>query len=75
MLYAYTLAGLPAKDHPGKAGFKESEYRVMMDKAGALLRNHKVDASPALYNRILERIALLEEGDIHLLLSVLGRLD
>ena len=39
-----------------------------------MLRELGVDRSPALYNRIMERLALLGEDDIHLVLSLLSRL-
>jgi tRNA/rRNA methyltransferase len=75
MIYAYTLAELSAELHfpeTNKAGGKE--FRTMMDRSRELLLRLEVDRSPALFNRILERIALLEEEDVHLLLSILGRL-
>jgi tRNA/rRNA methyltransferase len=52
----------------------DEEFRTMMDRSKELLRRIEADRNPALYNRILERIALLGEDDIHLLLSVLSRI-
>ena len=80
MLYAYTLSGPAGKSGPGKSGPGASPssplpFRTMMEKAEETLRRLEMDRSPALYNRILERIALLEEDDIHLLLSVLSKLE
>lgn len=80
MLYAYTLSeiqepGFPGRDIQKKKSIQEEpEFRTMMEKSKDLLRKIEADRSPALYNRILERIAMLGEDDIHLLLSVLGRL-
>ena len=83
MIYAYTLAEFAASEKQEKATtVKEKEmppygpeqFRTMMDKTGELLKKLEVDSSPALYNRIMERIALLEENDIHLVLSVISRL-
>lgn len=83
MIYAYTLAEFAASAKQKKATtVKEKEipasgpeqFRTMMDKTGELLRKLEVDRSPALYNRIMERIALLGEDDIHLVLSVISRL-
>ena len=85
MIYAYTLADLPEEKAGGRvspAGGEKTipadpthdEFRVMMDKSAQLLRKLEIDSSPALYNRILERIALLREEDVHLILSILGRL-
>ena len=50
------------------------QFRTMMNKSSELLKNMEVDRSPALYNRIMERLALLGKDDIHLLLSVISRL-
>ena len=76
MIYAYTLAELSKPEDTERVSpARENEFRIMMDKSKHLLGNLGIDASPALYNRILERIALLKEDDIHLLLSVLGRLE
>ncbi len=60
-----------------ETGFRDpeqKEFRIMMERSGDLLRKIGMDRNPALYNRIMERIALLGEDDIHLLLSVIGRL-
>jgi tRNA/rRNA methyltransferase len=85
MIYAYTLANLDTGNDPGRLSPERengkystnsdpAKFRTMMDKSGELLKKLEVDRSPALYNRILERLALLKEEDINLLLSVLGRL-
>jgi tRNA/rRNA methyltransferase len=85
MLYAYSLAELAL---PGQVRFASSgrskgsmtsvtaalPFRTLMERSAELLRKLEVDRSPALYNRILERLAMLGEEDIHLLLSVLSRL-
>ena len=52
----------------------QAEFRTMMNKSKVMLGKLEVDRNPALYNRIMERLALLNEDDIHLILSVLGRL-
>jgi tRNA/rRNA methyltransferase len=87
MLYAYSLAdlGMSVKEaEPGGsgeltvAGSEKSDspeaFRTMMDQSADMLRRLEVDRSPALYNRILERLALLGEDDVHLVLSVLSRI-
>jgi len=85
MIYAYTLANLNTGKGPGRISPERdnelspvksdpAKFRTMMDKSGEMLKKLEVDRSPALYNRILERLALLKEEDINLLLSVLGRL-
>jgi tRNA/rRNA methyltransferase len=76
MIYAYTLADLQTgTETEGVSPTRDNEYRIMMDKSRAQLNKLGIDASPALYNRILERLANLAEEDVHLLLSVLGRMD
>ena len=85
MIYAYTLADLASEKGPGRISPERengltqtisdsAKFRTMMDKSDELLKKLEIDRSPALYNRILERLALLKEDDINLLLSVLGRL-
>jgi tRNA/rRNA methyltransferase len=75
MIFAYTLAELHAVEDTGRVSpVRENEFKVMMDKSKVLLEKLEIDKTPALYNRILERMALLGEEDIHLILSVLGRL-
>ncbi len=76
MIYAYTLADFLFTEKAGEyPAIKPGELRVMIDKSKALLRKLEMDRNPALYNRVLERLALMKEDDIHLLLSVLGRLE
>ena len=75
MIYAYTLFDLSFPEETGRVSpERENEFRRVMDKSKDILIKLGVDRSPALYNRILERLALLGEEDIHLLLSVLGRM-
>ena len=80
MIYAYTLADLSVIEESGRVSpesispKRDNEFRAMMDKSKDMLVEMGVDKSPALYNHILERLAILGEEDIHLLLSVLGRM-
>jgi tRNA/rRNA methyltransferase len=84
MLYAYSLAELVLTHRQGKDPADRRKgspapvsaplpFRTLMERSGELLRKLEVDRSPALYNRIMERIALLGEEDVHLLLSVFSR--
>jgi tRNA/rRNA methyltransferase len=76
MIYAYTLAGLTEDElQSGGQSTDRREFKTMMDKSKLLLNKLEMDRSPALYNRILERLALLGEEDVRLLLSILGRLE
>lgn len=84
MIFAYTLALADSKEtqngpFPGRdtkvKPENNNEFRIMMARTGQVLRKLELDHSPALYNRILERMALLREEDIHLVLSFLSRLE
>ena len=76
MLYAYTLSSSPERDKQILATRPNpNEFKIMMDRSKELLKRIEADRNPALYNRVLERIALLQEDDIHLLLSVLSRME
>ncbi len=75
MIYAYTLSGYALHDVPTKnqeARDKEG-FRIMMERARQVLNEMGLEKSPALYNRLLERLAWLDEDDIHLVHSVLNR--
>ena len=48
-------------------------FRTMMDRARQVLDETGFPESPALYNRLLERLAWLDQDDIHLVLSVLKK--
>jgi len=75
MLYAYTLSNSPEREKQSrKKKPNPKEFKTMMDRSKDLLKRIEADRNPALYNRVLERIALLQEDDIHLLLSVLSRM-
>ena len=74
MVYAYVMAS---------AGWRESEvdaeardepgFRAMMEKSRKVLKELDLQGNPALYHRILERLATLAEDDIHLMHSILNR--
>jgi len=75
MLYAYTLSTSPERViQPVGKSPNPNEFKTMMDQSKELLKRIEADRNPALYNRVLERLALLQEDDIHLLLSVLSRM-
>ena len=75
MIYAYTLSGYA----PDEAFVLNNEvadkdgFRVLMDRLRLVLTEMGIDKNPALYNRLLERLAWLGEDDIHLVHSVLNR--
>jgi tRNA/rRNA methyltransferase len=74
MIYAYIMASFERTppetiSHP----LDQKGFRAMMDKSKKVLKDLDIDRCPALYNRVLERLAKLGEDDIHLLHSILNR--
>lgn len=74
MVYAYIMASFGWTGPESSPGSLDNKgFRAMMDKSKEVLRKLDIEKTPALYNRILERLASLEEDDIHLLHSILNR--
>jgi len=71
MLYAYLLSeNNMAK--VGKEGFQpgQSKYLAMKNSITNLLRDTKIHSNPNIYQRIFERLAMLGDDDVNLILSV-----
>jgi tRNA/rRNA methyltransferase len=70
MIYTYILSGLilrkedKKKDFSNEEGFKELKRRIKI-----ILADVGIDKNPTLHDRIMERLILLNEDDIHLLYS------
>ena len=70
MIYAYILSDLVIKSKIGnknsrnEAGFNELKKRIK-----SILTDVAIDKNPTLLDRIMERLALLDEDDMHLLYS------
>ena len=74
MIYAYIMATFDRTEpEPALQALDQEGFRAMMDKSTKVLKDLDIDSNPALYNRILERLASLGEDDIHLLHSILNR--
>ncbi len=75
MLYAYLLSGkfTDSKQHHVRKS-PEAKYEIMKERTAELLAETKIKANPNIYNRIFERLALLGDDDINLVLSVLEAL-
>jgi tRNA/rRNA methyltransferase len=74
MIYAYIMASSETTGPvTGSNSLDREGFRAMMDKSKKVLKDLDIDSHPALYNRILERLASLGEDDIHLLHSILNR--
>jgi tRNA/rRNA methyltransferase len=74
MIYAYIMAS-SGLDEPGidTATRNPEGFRAMMEKSKKALEYLNLASNPALYHRILERLATLGEDDIHLMHSILNR--
>ena len=77
MIYAYSLSGHDVRENSKaeSAEIDKKGFRVMMVRAKLVLKELGLDKNPALYNRLLERLATLEEDDIHLIHSILSRYE
>ncbi|MCK5463981.1 MAG: hypothetical protein KAI95_13230, partial [Bacteroidales bacterium] len=74
MIYAYIMASFERTEtEPTSHSLDKEGFRAMMDKSKKVLKDLDIDRNPALYNRVLERLASLGEDDIHLLHSILNR--
>jgi tRNA/rRNA methyltransferase len=74
MIFAYVLSALEMPGSGKPSGSKDQEgFRAMMEKSKKVLLDLDINSNPALYYRILERLATLGEDDIHLIHSVLNR--
>ena len=54
------------------SGFLDSFRKKVIN---SVYKELGLDTNPALYNRLLERLATLEEDDIHLIHSILSRYE
>jgi tRNA/rRNA methyltransferase len=74
MIYAYIMALSGGMGNNIDTAVPDQEgFRAMMDKSKKVLKDLGIKSTPALYNRVLERLASLREDDIHLLHSILNR--
>jgi len=74
MIYAYLMASFEwTQPESALQAMDQEGFRAMIDKSTKVLKDLDIDSNPALYNRILERLASLGEDDIHLLHSILNR--
>ena len=76
MLYAYILSGISPKiKGVSDVPVAESKFKTMMQQVEQILENTKLSRNSNIYNRIFERLALLADNDINLLLSVIATLN
>ena len=75
MLYSFLLSkNKPKQSKTEIKEIPESKYKAMKNEVANLLTGTKIEANPNIYNRIFERLALLGDGDINLVLSVAAAL-
>jgi len=75
MLYSFLLSkNKPKQSQTETKEIPESKYLALKKEVTALLANTKIEANPNIYNRIFERLAMLGDNDINLVLSVLAAL-
>ncbi len=77
MLYAYLLSKLNFKDvHPQEeASIPEPKFKAMISQTEDFLKETKISGNPNICKRIFERLSLLEDNDINLLMSVLSAIE
>ena len=74
MLYAYELSQIhQTVEKEEKPEVNESGFRALKDKSSKLLLELDFKEESAIYPRILERLNLLGESDIHLLHSICNK--
>lgn len=76
MLYAYTLSKMTIQKKTEKIKMPvDVKYTSLVKKVKKILIDTKVSKNQNIYNRIFERIAVLYDDDINLLLSVCSALS
>lgn len=73
MLYAYELSALNLPAAPEPRERNENGFRSLKEKTASILLELNFREDSAIYPRILERLNLLGEGDIHLLHSICNK--
>ena len=74
MLYAYELSQIhQTTEKEEKTEVNENGFRALKDKSSKLLLELDFKEESAIYPRILERLNLLGESDIHLLHSICNK--
>ncbi len=70
MIYAYTLSQLDYTETNSDQKTNQDELNILKTKTENILQNIGFKKDTAIYNRIMERLMILGETDIHLLLSI-----
>lgn len=75
MIYAYTLSELEYEESVNSKKANQNELKVLKVQTETILEKIGFKEDSAIYNRIMERLMLLGETDIHLLLSIENKLN
>lgn len=75
MIYAYTLSMLDIKEQITDQDINPAELNILKTKTEDILTRIGFKKDTAIYNRIIERLMILGETDIHLLLSIENKID
>lgn len=74
MLYAWELSKIESSSHNTATDRNEESFNSVYQKVETLLKEAGFKENSAIYPRFLERISMLNEGDIHLLHSYCNKL-
>jgi tRNA/rRNA methyltransferase len=74
MLYAYLLSSNQTESDEDEE-VKKSKFKALNNRLEAYLKDTRIESNPNIYKRIFERVALLGDNDINLMMSVLAALD
>ncbi|MCX6234309.1 MAG: tRNA/rRNA methyltransferase [Bacteroidetes bacterium] len=76
MIYAYALSPLSLKiDENHKQAVNKLSFNILKHKVDDILEFINIKKNPALHSRIMERLDLLGEEDIHLLHSIVNSIN
>lgn len=74
MLYAYALSEISEqKEERSVPSEEQSKYKIAKELTAQFLINLDMDRNPNLFNRIFERMAMLDSDDLNLVLSILNK--
>jgi len=76
MIYAYILSGLVIRRKEVEKNLRNvAEFNEIKKRIKSILADVGIDKNPTLNNRIMERLALLDEDDMHLLYSFTNKYE
>ncbi len=76
MIYAYSLSQLAFwEDINTSTTSDQSQFKVLRKSVAEIMNKIDIDPKSRIYNRIIERLCALGDGDIHLMLSVCNMLS